>query len=216
MSSVQPFAIMAAHAERRLMTESTERSMTWQSHANDGSLLYLLVFVAILGLLGGSMVQAVDAKGRTKTKTTLSISKRVDIQTDNCEIAGGEISVSYGYESDGSESATTSCSGGLLDGNTCINEETTMECWQSGRVLPTGRLDGTLPLVPITDVQVDQPTPMPGVTDEGVDVLPVSVSDDGSGNSTQVGDGSVLTSPIVDQPATFPGDQSMPMLVPLD
>ncbi len=96
------------------------------------TVLYLLVFVAILGLLGASMVQAVDAKGRTKTKTTLSISKRVDIQTDNCEIAGGEISVSYGYESDGSESATTSCSGGLLDGNTCINEETTMECWQAG------------------------------------------------------------------------------------
>lgn len=188
--------------------------------------VYLLVFVAILAVVGASTLQTVDAKGRTKTKTTLSISKRVDIQTDNCEIAGGEISVSYGYESDGSESATTSCSGGLLDGNTCINEATTMECWQAGRLLPPNHLDGTVPLVPITDVQVVQPVPTRNVPVGALDDSPTLVSDgfDVTGNGGQPGDGSVLedavveTGPVqvIDQPVTVPDSPSMPLLVPLD
>lgn len=190
--------------------------------------VYLLVFVAILAVVGASTLQTVDAKGRTKTKTTLSISKRVDIQTDNCENAGGEISVSYGYESDGSESATTSCSGGLLDGNNCINEETTMECWQSGRVLPPSHLDGTVPLVPITDVQVVQPVPTRNVPVGALDDSPTLVSDGfdvtDAGAGGQAGDGSVVDNPVVDtgtvqvvdQPVTVPDSPSMPVLLPLD
>lgn len=192
--------------------------------------VYLLVFVAILAVVGGSMTQSVDAKGRTKTKTTLSISKRVGIQTDNCESAGGEISVSYAYEDDGSESATTSCSGGLLDGNVCINEATTIECYQAGRMAPTGHLGDTVPLVPITDVQAVEPTPTPGLEVNAVSTTPLVVSDgdassdDGMSDLPQAGEGTALTAPVVssgqsepvEQPGRLPNDTALPKLLPLN
>ena len=67
-----------------------------------------------------------------------------------------------------------------------------------GRVLPTGRLDGTLPLVPITDVQVVQPLPTRNVPVGALDNGPTLVSDgydvtgDNTGDDPQPGDGSVL------------------------
>lgn len=180
-------------------------------------ILYLLAILAILAVVFGAMMDGVDAKGRTKTKTTLSIRDRVGIQTDNCEIAGGEISVSYAYETDGSESATTSCSGGLLDGNTCVNEATTMECWQKSRVAPPLRgLTGTRVDVPITDVQVADPTPtvvVPGALDG--QVVPVDMNGE-AGNVAQPGDGSVRGNPVVQVLPTSRDGETMPVLVPLD
>ena len=183
-------------------------------------MLYVLGFLAILALAAGTMVDGVDAKGRSKVKTSLSIRDRVNIQTDNCEFAGGEISVSYAYEDDGSESATTSCSGGILDGNTCINEASTMECWQKSRPAPPLKgLAGTRPTVPITEVQVVDPTPtvaLPGALDE--QVAPVDMSGD-AGTVAQPGDGSVLGNPVIEPVPVEPTSRDglpMPVLVPLD
>lgn len=181
--------------------------------------LHLLVVIVAIGMVGAMTTGDVGATKRPPVKTTLSISKRVQIQTDNCENAGGEISVSYGYESDGSESATTSCSGGLLDGNVCINEETTMQCYQAGRTLPTGHPAGSLPLVPITDVQVVEPVPTRNVPVGALDDNPTLVSDGfnitNAGGGAQAGDGSVVDNPVVDQPVAVPDSPSMPLLLPL-
>lgn len=170
-------------------------------------ILILLLFLTMLTLAGGLTAQGADARGRTKVKTTLTIRERVDIQTDNCEIAGGEISVSYAYEDDGSESATTSCSGGLLDGNVCINEATTMECYQVRRVVPTRPLDGISPMMPVNDMELAEPTPNLDAPTAGVGSTPAPVSDGG----VVPGEGSRAT---VDDPLLVGPDG--PPIVPLD
>ena len=86
------------------------------------------------GLFGGSAL-AVPNTGH------LSISARTNIQTGDCEGMGGTATVSTkkGSVTNGHQviSTTVSCSGGTLDGETCVNTANDTTCTTSMTVQPT-------------------------------------------------------------------------------
>lgn len=89
--------------------------------------------LATIALFSGSAL-AVPNTGH------LSISARTKIQTGDCEGMGGTATVSTqkGSVTNGHQviSTTTSCSGGTLDGQTCVNTKNDTTCTTSMTVQP--------------------------------------------------------------------------------
>jgi hypothetical protein len=142
-----------------------------------------------------------------ESKTKVSMSKRVAIQTRNCEEMGGEIDVSYAYEDGKMVQATTTCNGGGMDGNVCVNTPSTISCYQAPRrEMPVSTF------VVINDIQVADPnaggvvvqaTPVGGLPTEGIEVS--DNSPQGDGDTTVVDAGNVdvpAADPTAGQPAS--------------
>jgi hypothetical protein len=101
----------------------------------------ILLALAIAVLFGTALVPGVDAK----EKTTTPINVRVHIQIHNCADFGGTASVKttpFG-------AAITTCTGGDMDGETCVNTKKSTSCSnpQSQPLDPAGNT----PALPVVD-----------------------------------------------------------------
>ena len=103
-----------------------------------------LVAAGLVLMLGGGMAVPAFAQ---PVKTNLTIGARTRIQTGNCEDGGGSADVTTvkGSVTNGHQviKTTVSCSGGVLDGETCTNVSGSTSCSQA-MVVPTGT-----PFVPV-------------------------------------------------------------------
>lgn len=104
----------------------------------------VLLVIASLFTIGLAVAPEVDAE----TKTSVSMSKRVKIQTRNCADGGGSIEVTSTTKTNGpfvtTTSITTTCTGGVMDGTTCVNKPKSIDCSQTF-VMPTQPVHTGLP-----------------------------------------------------------------------
>ncbi len=118
----------------------------------------VLMVVASLISIGLAMAPQADAE----TKTSVSMSKRVKIQTRNCTDGGGSIEVTSTTKTNGpfvtTTSTTTTCTGGIMDGTTCVNKPKSIDCTQTF-VMPTQPIHTGLPEVadPVDNPQPNDP-----------------------------------------------------------
>ena len=126
-----------------------------------------------MALLGTMFITQVAA---APIKTKASISSRVQSQTELCELGGGEIEVSYGYENGRLTSAQTVCDGGSDDGRVCSNTTTITDCYKrpglvrpTESVVPEQRADTAAPVEnrqQTTPVASDSAVPAGGVAED--------------------------------------------------
>lgn len=126
----------------------------------------LLAALAMALMLSVLIAQAAGAT----TKTPVSVGRRNEIQTQNCEDGGGTIEVTnhYGSVTNGHQlhGSSTTCSGGALGGMTCVNTKTTINCTTAFVSTPQG-VTGGAAAVQADAVAVEQ-TPTAGPAIRGV------------------------------------------------
>lgn len=94
-----------------------------------------LVLIASLVFVSAFLV---PLNASALTDTDLSISKRLRLAEQHCEEdGGGELDIAYSYEDDVLVAATTTCEGGIWDGQVCVHEQDTVDCYTAPSLTQT-------------------------------------------------------------------------------
>jgi hypothetical protein len=98
--------------------------MVSRTSARERRVAKFLAIVALALVLGFALAGHADAKTHTSGNGGASVAKRTRIQQVDCQIGGGSSTTVPGANG----SSTTSCDGGLYDGQSCTNRTSSTTC----------------------------------------------------------------------------------------